>query len=179
MGKLFIIFWIALMHVESAYTPKRFLLIYEKQVIIKGNTSLGDFTCQIKQSHRADTLVYANNKPYVFHLPVVDFGCGNFLLNRDFQQTLQASAFPLVKVGLINPKDQEHYVLSDVMVGLAGKEVLKPQVHFQKTCVEDKMVLFSILTMRFAEFGLTPRSRLGGLVQVDDHIIIEVEVAYQ
>ncbi|MDN4164797.1 hypothetical protein QWY31_04750 [Cytophagales bacterium LB-30] len=179
MGKLFFIFFIALIQVESAYTPKRFLLIYEKQVVIKGNTSLGDFTCQIKQSHRADTLAYVKNKPYTFHLPVGDFGCGNFLLNRDFQHTLQAEDFPLVKVGLINPQDQEKYVLSDVMVGLAGKEVLKPQVQFKKACVENRMVLVSTLSMRFAEFGLTPPNRLGGLVQVDDHITIEVEVAYQ
>lgn len=171
---------LALLLTGSAYSTKRFLLIYEKQLVIHGSTSWGKFTCKISQTGLQDTLQWQHgDRPYIFFLPVTSFACGNYFLNKDFQNTLKGDEYPRIKVGLLNPQDQGDFVIADILIGLAGKEVLKPKIKLKKVFKDKRQTLVSRLTLQFAEFDLCPPSRLGGLVVVEDAISIDVQVVYR
>ncbi|MCH7396902.1 hypothetical protein MM236_02840 [Belliella sp. DSM 107340] len=153
------------------------LVITEKQISVSGETSLGGFTCNYTNEDFKDTLFInssKNNNPIVFDIPVQDFGCGNFLLNKDFRKTIKASEYPHAKVTVNNLREYGIYYTCDVSVNLVGKKLayksLKLKYH------KDQLV--GKISINFDELDLSPPSKLGGLIKVEEKLNLEIKLGF-
>src|SRR5690554_520461 len=80
---------------------KNDLVIMEREIIVSGTTSIGDFICSYYVNHQQDTLLMdwgASPTDFLFEIPVSEFSCGNFLINNDFRKTIKAKEFPSAQV---------------------------------------------------------------------------------
>src|SRR5690554_4211648 len=97
------ILWLSLILLFNFQAPDDKLLIYEKEITVSGNTSLGKFDCSYYVNSRKDTLALNNpGGSFIFEIPVADFSCGNFILNNDFRKTIKAKEYPKAQVKVSN-----------------------------------------------------------------------------
>ena len=161
------IFMVANVPIEEPFVIK------QKEIKVKGVTSFGKFECSYGNDKLGDTLYTGDisaSKRIRFIIEVEDFGCGNFLLNRDFKNTIKASEYPTCMVIVNSLNRKRHHFSSDIDVTLAGKYLsLKDVVFIQK----DKQLTGEIC-LSFDQLDLVAPKKLGGLVQVDDDLILEI-----
>ncbi|MCH7412216.1 hypothetical protein MM213_01875 [Belliella sp. R4-6] len=167
---------LVLMCSYTASSEKK-LVITEKEISVSGQTSLGGFTCNYTNENFKDTLFVNSNKlnnPIVFDIPVQDFGCGNFLLNRDFRKTIKATEYPHAKVTVNNLRENGSDYTCDVKVNLVGKKLeyrsLKLKNH--------KDQLIGKISINFDELDLSPPSKLGGLIKVEEQLNLEIKLGF-
>lgn|SRR5699024_6945140 len=149
-----------------------FLELDSGKFTVKGKTSVGKFDCDYKLETK-DTLFLHQEKGFAYHVPVDDFKCGNFLLNRDFRKTLKHKEFPEVYFKLLHlkPKTEKEYNF-DLYLKIAGKEkfiknlVLKEKHHKLKGNVD----------LKFSDFDLTPPKKLGGAIKIEEEINLAIEL---
>lgn len=158
-----------------------YLIIYGKQITVDGNTTIGSFSCRYTTSEQNDTLFLTKERrakePYAFSLQVPQFSCGNFLLNKDFQKTLQAEQHPQIVVEVTNlkPENKDTY-LGSVKLTLVGKSKTIDGIRFYERVVDGQNVLHTDFVFTASEFKLTPPKRLGGLVEAEDCMNISVNL---
>ena len=162
-------------------SDESYLIICGKQITVDGNTTIGSFSCQYEESKQNDTLFLSNERkakqPYAFSLKVPEFSCGNFLLNKDFQKTLQAEKHPQIVVEVTNlHKNDKQEFIGSVRLTLVGKSKTIEEIRFYKKTIDNQKVLFTDFVFTASEFKLTPPKRLGGLVEADDCMNISVEL---
>lgn len=166
--------WLAFMLIfgifpDAAPQKENHLVIKEKEITVSGNTSFGKFECTYYVNTINDTLSFSNNfstDQFQFEIPVGEFACGNFLLNRDFKKTIKAEDYPKAHVKVANLSRRNNRYTCDLYLELVGKKL-----HFK----EFKLVrkgdrLLGNLTLDFALLDLEPPSRLGGLIKVDEEL---------
>lgn len=149
------------------------LIFTEQKVEVKGYTSVGKFTCEFQKVSQGDT-IHINSgsaqKALQLQIPVKDFSCGNFLLNKDFRSTLKAEDFPFAYVEVTNLREKSGELFCRLKIDLVGKKLDFPEVHLKK--VPNGFVGKLILDFQMLE--LTPPSKLGGLVKVEDQLDLEL-----
>lgn len=148
-------------------------VIKQKEINVKGVTSFGKFECSYGNEKLGDTLYtgeISKSKRISFVIQVKDFGCGNFLLNRDFKSTIKASEHPTCVVTLNSLNRQSQHFLSDIEVNLAGKDISLEDVIF--THKENQLT--GEINLSFKQLDLVVPKKLGGLIQVDDKLILEI-----
>ncbi len=148
--------------------PEKELVITSKTITVYGQTSIGDFSCCYSQNGIQDTLTLNPSQRLDFQIPVDRFSCGNFLLNRDFRQTLKANEYPKTMVEATDFRAELGYIVCNIAVEIAGKVLEFTEVQMDQH--ENK--LETCLSISFQELDLKPPSKLGGLVQVDDELSI-------
>lgn len=155
--------------------PKSFL-IHHKEIIVKGQTSLGSFECSYDNPLAGDTLFFerqvVENNSMDFLIPVADFGCGNFLLNRDFRRTLKAEEFPFCKVSVNRLSKGQNHIYGNISLDLAGKQLVLKKVVFHQG--DEK--LHGNIQLSFDQLDLKAPDRLGGLVKVDETIELQINL---
>ncbi|MCC5938185.1 MAG: hypothetical protein JJU34_12975 [Lunatimonas sp.] len=148
-------------------------VIKEKEIRVKGVTSIGKFECSYGNEKLSDTL-YTGNLPKArqldFIIPVDDFGCGNFLLNRDFKVTIKAEEFPFCKVTVKSLSRNGQGFLSNLDVSLAGKDLSLKDVVFR----HQNNQLIGDVDLSFGQLDLSPPKKLGGLIQVEDKLSLQI-----
>lgn len=169
--------------VFSTLFPKEpFLVIEGKSITVTGNTSLGGFTCDYTIAEKSDTLFIAQLpfSPYNFSIPVKEFQCGNFLLNRDFQHTLKEKEFPQVSVQVLNlVQTGDKSYTGTIMLSLVGKYKKFKNVDFFILSDKNKLSLNASFVVLASEFALKPPSKLGGMIKADDALDIKVSLLLQ
>lgn len=137
---------------------------------VKGKTSIGKFECDYKLKTK-DTLFFNQEKGFAYHVPVVDFKCGNFLLNKDFRKTLKHKEFPEVyfKLLQVSPKTDEEYEF-DLYLKIAGKEKTIERLTLKKEAQE----LTGNVDLTFSDFDLTPPKKLGGAIKIEEEIKLAI-----
>jgi hypothetical protein len=153
-----------------------YLIVQEKKITVLGNTSLGKFSCSYNFSELNDTLFINSNAPdYDLMIPVQNFDCGNFLLTKDFRNTLKVNEFPQIKVKVLNIQSYSNGTMEGALeIILTGKtkEILCLNL---ERCKEENPETISIdLAINAAEFNLSPPKRLGGLIKVDDLLNVNI-----
>lgn len=148
-------------------------VIKHKEIKVKGITSFGKFECSYGNEKLGDTLYtghFPKSKQLQFVIHVADFGCGNFLLNRDFKSTIKASEHPNCVVTVKSLDRQRQHFLSDIDVNLAGKKLSLEDVIFTHN---DKQLTGKI-HLSFDQLDLVAPKKLGGLIEVDDNLSLEI-----
>lgn len=151
------------------------MVVNEKQIIVEGNTSIGKFSCDYCITGMKDTLAIGNGGKIDFEIPVGKFSCGNFLLNRDFKKTLQAETYPKAWVRVKNISTDINDLKCDLDVNLAGKTFAFKDFKLGY----NKETLKGTLKLQFEELGLETPKRFGGLIAVDQDLLLQIQLGVE
>lgn len=165
-------FILAIFIMANAPVAEQFV-IKQKEIKVKGLTSLGKFECSYGNENLGDTLYTGEipkSKRIQFVIEVDEFGCGNFLLNRDFKSTIKASEHPTCRVTVNSLNRQRQHFLSTIEVNLAGKFLSLEDVIFTQKNKE----LTGEISLSFDQLDLVAPKKMGGLIQVNDNLVLEI-----
>jgi hypothetical protein len=163
---------LTLLLLVGGFAKDREVVITRKVITVSGQTSIGGFNCDFKQSGTRDTLSLDNTKSQrdlVFDIPVQDFSCGNFLINRDFRKTIKADQFPHAKVRVRNLKANYGHYTCDMTVQIVGKKLEYKDLILNRVAngVTAKLIL------SFEELELEAPKKMGGLIKVEEALHLE------
>ena len=154
-----------------------YLVVRGERITVKAATSVGNIDCAYNSSRPGDTLYInrqaARGKGLVLSLPVKAFGCGNLLLTRDFQRTLKAGDYPLVRVEVLELVQEGQQLVGALRLQLAGKTQVLRGVNFSSQAGQK---LSTTLCLSFSDFELATPNKLGGLVKVEEEMQVKVEL---
>lgn len=154
----------------SGLTEKEdYVVIDSKKFTVKGSTTFGNFTCDYNLQAK-DTL-FLNKKSGLYCKVIIkEFGCGNFLLNRDFRKTLKEKEHPAAIIYLSDiKKDGDKYSYT-MNLNLAGKQKIFQNLSLQK----EKQFLKGSIDLKFSDFDLSAPSKLGGAIKVKEEIKLSI-----
>jgi len=156
---------------------EREVIVTKKVITVSGQTSIGGFNCDYAKNGLKDTLYIDHTKflkELIFDIPVNDFACGNFLLNRDFRKTIKAEEFPTAKVRVSNLKSNYGHYTCDLSVGLVGKHLKFPALVLKRTAegVSGKLIL------SFEDLELETPKKMGGLIKVEEELHLEIQLGF-
>ncbi len=145
-------------------------VITSKSITVAGETSFGGFSCGYAINGLLDTLHLSSADKLDFDIPVEAFSCGNFMLNRDFRQTLKASEHPKANVEARDFTPNSEGVECKIILDIAGENI-----EFEKVQLKElPNMLEANLEMNFEDLGLSPPRKLGGLIEVDNKLSIHL-----
>jgi hypothetical protein len=146
--------------------PKEdYVLIDTKKFTVKGSTTFGDFTCNYDVKSK-DTLFLNQKEGLYCKVIIKEFGCGNFLLNRDFRKTLKEKEHPEAIIYLSDIKKEGEKYSYNLHLNLAGKERIFQNLYFKK----ENNLLKGSINLRFSDFNLVAPAKLGGAIKVKEDI---------
>lgn len=170
---------ISLIIVLSHMLPKEELIVSEKVLSVSGHTSIGGFTCDYYDRDFKDTLIInsyrsRDQKDLVFEIPVKEFSCGNFILNKDFRKTIKAEEFPIASIKVRNVHSKGKNYTCDLDVDLAGKKLKYKDLilHNSNNQLDGNLVL------SFNELHLKPPHKLGGLIKIDEELVLKFSLRF-
>jgi hypothetical protein len=155
------------------YQERKDLVIIHQRILVSGYTSIGKFNCDFSRVGSIDTLKFNSPKDLKameFQIPVKSFSCGNFILNNDFRSTLKADEFPFAKVVVSNFREKSGKFYCHLFLDLVGKKLEFPDLELEKS----KEGLNGKLILDFDRLNLSPPSKLGGLVKVENQLDLEL-----
>ena len=158
-----------------------FLSIQGQRVTVSGQTSVGGFRCTLETETEATKIALQGGSGsgaalLYLTLPVKQFSCGNFLLNRDFQKTLKMEQYSHIRVEVLRLQPNGNHYMGKLDLTVAGTKKKLDNIQFRNQTYKKSKVLRTQLTLKMSEFGLTPPSRFGGLVRVEEELVIEVDL---
>jgi hypothetical protein len=149
------------------------LIITKQKITVSGQTSFGAFNCDYTQEGLKDTLIFnarGKSNPIRYKIPVREFSCGNFILNKDFRSTLKAQQYPVCEVQVGNLVQKNGEIFCDMTVFLVGKKLEFPELKLQR----NGKGLQTQLQLSFERLELEPPSKLGGLVKVEEKLDLQI-----
>lgn len=154
-----------------------YFIITQQQIIVSGDTSFGDFDCKYSKAGLQDTLRFDNpgiNKVMRFLIPVKDFSCGSFLINKDFKSTIKADKYPNAEVQVRNFRNENGHYKCDLIVDLVGKKLEFPGL----ALIKKRDGLLGHLNLSFERLDLEAPKKLGGLIKVEEKLELEVLLGF-
>lgn len=151
------------------------LIITDQRVEVKGYTSLGKFNCDFSRVGMKDTLSLNSTgdlRTLEFIIPVKSFSCGNFLLNNDFRSTLKANEYPNAFVNVSNFRLKSGKVYCKMVLDLVGQKLEFPDLLFEK----NPSGMSANLILNFEMLNLSPPSKFGGLIKVENQLDLELHL---
>lgn len=165
-------------------TRTRWLVDKTSHLRIEGRTNINRFCCQVSQYDKPDTLTVCQreDQPAIVRLKgglaidIEDFDCANRPMTKEFKKTLKYQQYPQLKISFLD--------ISRMPGSGAVAETLKGNVEVELAgvCKRFEMdytvngkggAVFDLVGERsfyFADFGLTPPSKMGGLVRVGEQL---------
>lgn len=152
-------------------------VLKEKRISVKGKTSLGGFNClYVEKGLNQSLKMHPQNGIPDLDLNVIveNFGCGNFILNKDFRNTIKAKEYPTAKVKVTNWVKKNGKFYCNMFVTLVGKQLTFKDLEL----IRIKEGVKANVDIQFSQLGLSPPSKMGGLVKVDEKLELEIILAY-
>lgn len=146
-----------------------YILLHSKVFSVKGSTSIGNYDCDYRLETQ-DTLFLNHKKGIHYKVPVKEFGCGNFLLTRDFRKTLREKEYPFVHIHVSEVKKSGNAYHYNLRIDLAGKIRNFQNLKFNA----EKNGLRGNVQLKFSDFNLTPPQKLGGAIKVKEEINLSI-----
>ncbi|TXK37483.1 hypothetical protein FVR03_15240 [Pontibacter qinzhouensis] len=164
--------------------PKEeFVVVKGSKITVQAATSLGNINCSYSCNSQQDTLLLntllLKKDRLKVTIPVNQFGCGNPLLNRDFQQTLNAKEYPNIRIEVMSLKKVGKEYKGALKFEVGGKTIMMDDVSFNMFSAQGATYMKSNICLNFTEIGLKAPKKLGGLFKVDEElqIIVELQVS--
>ena len=157
----------------------------ESYVRLRGSTNIDPFGCMndrvsMQQSLLIGRLIPAERKiefsQGVILVQVDGFDCNNSLLEKDLGKTLNKEDFPNIEARLIDFRPYQDpnlraLAMCKIAVTVRGVERVY-DFPFGYAYGDDVFILDGTLHLRMTSFGITPPSKMMGLVKVDDRLAI-------
>jgi hypothetical protein len=168
---------VVLLTLLNPYKEEREVIVTQKMITVSGQTSIGGFNCDYQKNGLKDTLYIDHSqkkKELIFEIPVRDFSCGNFLLNRDFRNTIKAEEYPTAKVKVNNLISSYGNYSCDLHVEIVGKKLFYDDLILKRSI--DGVVAHLVLS--FEELELKAPQKFGGLVKVEEELRLEFKLSF-
>lgn len=146
-----------------------YLLINSKKFTVEGSTSIGNFTCDYDLKIK-DTLFLNKKSALIYKLPIKEFGCGNFMLNRDFRKTLKEKEHPQVSIVLSDVRQSGVNYLYTLHLDLAGKK----KTFHNLVLIKQGRGYKGDLELKFSDFNLVAPQKLGGAIKIKEEIQLSI-----
>lgn len=156
---------------------EREVIVTKKVITVSGQTSIGGFNCDYAKNGLKDTLFIdfdKSGKELVFDIPVNDFSCGNFLLNRDFRKTIKAEKYPSARVKVSNLKSNYGHYTCDLNVNIVGKILNFKSLVLKRT----PEGVSGNLVLSFDDLELDTPKKMGGLIKVEEELKLEIQLGF-
>lgn len=153
---------------KPTFLDDPFLTINKIKIEITGASTVGKYTCS-NTFYKTDT-VYLNSKKNNFNteIKMSDFDCGNKIMTKDLQGTVQVKKFPNSVVFLSDIKPcGKNYKCN--LTFLITNKTLKYK-DFILNVSADK--IHGSLNLKFSDLELEPPVKMAGLIKVKDDIVI-------
>lgn len=160
----------------------KWVIDYNSQLAIHGQTNVNSFTCFISCYNSVDTLVYEQDKhtrQLAFEanrmvIPVYNFNCGNSLITKDFRTTLKADKNPYLIMSFVTLDKHAagSKATATLEITLAGVS-RKVNVQFDLIPKGGFIQLTGKHSVCFADFQLQAPARMMGLVKVQDDLNVD------
>lgn len=172
----------------SPAPPKteRWVVSAQSELIIRGTTNLNDFVCRTDFYDVRDTLelLLANRDcPIIFSrnamiIPVTSFNCGNQMITKDFQETLNAERYPDLSVRFVSIDEQVPVVTSGSVTGvveitLTGTTRSYSVLYNLASNGNNSISLAGKRAVCFSDFHLNAPRKMMGLIKVQDDLEVE------
>jgi hypothetical protein len=164
----------------------RLIVLPASKLSIDGKTNINSFTCAIANYSGTDTLVLheggKNTRPVFVKgsvgLDASTFDCGMNIMTSDFRKTVKSEEFPAIVIDFLSFERTPSYAQKEesfkgiLKISLAGVTKL-----FEVDCsIEAKpngmIHLKGGRKFTFADFGLSPPSRMMGTIKVQDDLSV-------
>lgn len=166
----------------TTYQEGKWVIDYNSQLLIHGQTNVNKFTCFISCYNNVDTLAYElspKSKELVFEkngmiIPLFNFNCGNSMITKDFRATVKAEQYPYLKISFLsldqNLKTKQATARMEITLANVVKRVT---VKFGLNAKSDFVQLTGQHEVCFADFALEAPQRMMGLVKVHEALQVE------
>ncbi len=151
---------------------------------IVGKTNISKWSCGVAEYAEPDTITFFDEgcRGQVRGIPLCgivrinigDFDCRNSLMTGEFKKTLQYKQYPQLTISFLNLDRMPDAAVKgetlsgEVMIALAGV-AKKVVMRYSSTRVDATTIeLTGEQSFCFADFGLTPPRKMGGLIRVSE-----------
>ncbi|HMV08505.1 MAG TPA: YceI family protein [Cyclobacteriaceae bacterium] len=160
----------------------KWVIDYNSQLSIHGQTNVNSFTCFISCYNSVDTLIYEHNRENgqlsfeanKMIIPVYNFNCGNSLITKDFRNTLKAEKNPYLVVSFVTLDKHTSGTKATAALDITLAGVTKKvNVQFELVPKGSFIQLAGKHSVCFNDFQLHAPERMMGLVKVQDDLNVE------
>lgn len=151
---------------------------------VEGSSNIKDFTCRLESLQHSDTLAFSlvpTSQIIVFRqhqmqIPVEPFNCGNWMIRKDFLNTLKYEEHPYITLQFIDLriknsptwwKEPIQGAINIQLGGVSQRFVLDYDLHIYG---EQVIELNGHKKVALSDFQLEAPERLGGLVKIDNQV---------
>lgn len=156
---------------------------YLNYIHIEGETNISSFNLVYNNDeslHQNSIELHKPNEIVEFKIPVYQFKGKNSLMEKDFRDLLDATNYPLIKVGInencldkLNGKIEEQKI--EFYLTIAG-ETKKVVGYYKPLYKNDQIVVKGVTKIKLTDFSIEPPEKMFGMLQVKDSIIIKFDI---
>lgn len=160
------------------------------QLAIYGTSNVNKFACVLSQYDRESKLNFSNRKQKngfykvdgQLSVPLNCFDCGHRLMTKDFHKYLKHDIHPEMHIRFKYfshiPKEtpnKKECLTACLNISIAGceKDIF---IDFDSYYKGQKATLKGIAEIKFSDFGLTPPTKFGGAVKVNNDLVVEINL---
>jgi hypothetical protein len=158
---------------------------------IQGSSNVTDFTCEVTEYARQDTLVYVKDDQHrklrflksELSIDINRFDCHKPYITADFRHTLKSKENPCLKIRLVslddlNPNAMEQRVNGVTEIILAGVDK-RIEVDFTAHNLGgNRLELTGQKDLHFSDFNLEPPRKLAGLIRINEDIRVNFRLVF-
>jgi len=163
--------YLTIFMVFAGFSKKQdyYLLVNSKEFHIEGSTSIGGFSCSYDLL-TTDTLFLNKESELSYRIPVREFGCGNFFLNRDFRKTLKEKEYSDVIITISDLKQREGDYFYTLNLNLAGVKKSFKDLNM----IKEGKNLRGAMMLKFSDFDLVAPQKFGGTVKIKNEVKLSI-----
>jgi len=164
----------------------RLIVLPTSKLSIDGKTNVNSFTCAIAKYTGTDTLILQEGGKKIrpvfvkgsVGLDASTFDCGMAIMTSDFRKTIQSDKFPAIVIDFISFERTPSYAQGEekfkgiLKISLAGVTKLFEVDCSIETESSGLIHLKGGRNFTFADFGLTPPSRMMGTIKVKEDLVV-------
>jgi hypothetical protein len=163
--------------INEEVIQREVLITTESFLYIKGTSNINTFTCVYDAttlSRKVPVRFTQNNNTMHFknvqmQLKNTGFNCGNRGINNDFHDLLQTKKYPNIHFGLLSTTKNKGEIDAHVAIEIAG---IKKQYKVPVKTNGELAPLEGVLCVNITDFGLTPPTKMMGMIVVREDIEI-------
>lgn len=169
----------------------KWLVTEESSLQISGSSNVNNFRCISLSYAGKDTLYEVASTTYspaslsgVIHLETEGIDCQNTLITNGFMETVKAEEYPDIRISLLSlQKDSRHpeaqTIKGMVKISMAGVSRKYPLSSKLEKIDEGKAYLQGQQSLRLSDFGLQPKSKMLGMIKVEDSVSVDFQLIIQ
>lgn len=159
---------------------------------VHGQSNVNEFQCVTIHYKGDDKLIKKRNGFYnlneligTISMDVHSFDCENRIMTRDLRETMEADAYPNISISILSlliPEVIERngqFLKGKAEITIAGNSQLV-DLNWRVIPENDQKIrLLSTRDFSFTQFGLTPPTKMMGMIRVKDKLQVDIDLAIE